>query len=81
MIRFAEIALLLTPLAAFIAWRVMFPDRPLGRWPIIVGMLMVLVMAGGLVWLRAEDAAPPNSIYIPQHMENGAIVPGRAVSK
>ncbi len=81
MLRIAEIILLLAPLAAFIGWRVFMPGRKLSYGVIAAAAAALALMALVLVWLRTQDAAPPDAIYIPQHMENGQIVPGRAVSK
>jgi hypothetical protein len=77
MIRLAEFLLLFAPLAAFIAWRVLAPGK-IPSAGTIAGMGAVLaILAGGLVWLRFQDAAPRDAVYIPSHMENGKIVPER----
>ena len=79
MIRFAELFLLFAPLAAFVAWRILAPGRtvPVGA---IVGAGVVLAMlAAALIWLRVRDAAPPDAVYIPRHIENGRIVPEQRV--
>jgi hypothetical protein len=77
MIRFAELLLLVAPLAAFIAWRILAPGK-VPSFAMILGMGAVLAMlAGEMVWLRFRDASPPDSIYVPSHMENGKIVPER----
>jgi hypothetical protein len=77
MIRLTEFLLLFAPLAAFVAWRVWAPGKvpPVGM--IVVMGAALAILAGGLVWLRFQDTAPPGSIYIPSHIENGRIVPER----
>ena len=77
MIRLVELLLLLAPLAAFIAWRILAPGK-VPSFAMIVSMGAVLAMlAGELVWLRFRDASPSDAIYVPSHIENGKIVPER----
>jgi hypothetical protein len=79
MIRLTELLLLLAPIADFIGWRVLAP----GQVPsagMIAGMAVLLAMlAGGLIWLRQQDAAPPDAVYIPRHIEGDRIVPDRSI--
>ena len=79
MIRLAEVVLLLVPLAAFIAWRVLAPGKVPSVGLIVGAGAVLAILAGGLVWLRFEDASPPDAVYIPRHIENGVIVPERLV--
>ena len=81
MIRLTEIALLLLPIAAFVGWRVFTPGRPFSVGMIVAGGVFLGIMGAALLWLRAEDAAPPDSFYIPQHMENGRIVTGQSIRR
>ena len=37
------------------------------------------MLAAALIWLRVRDAAPPDAVYIPRHIENGRIVPEQRV--
>ena len=77
MIRVVELMLLLAPLAAFIAWRIWAPGKAIPSSAMIgVGAALVLATAL-LVWLRFEDASPPDAVYIPSHIENGLVVPDR----
>jgi hypothetical protein len=54
---------------------------PLGRlaWLVIAALVLML---WSLVWFATFGGAPPESIYIPAHVdENGTFVPGRLVPK
>lgn len=77
MLRLVEIALLLTPLAGFVAWRWLVPEGPsprvLALW---AGVLLALAVS--LFWLSGEDTLPPGAVYVPPQIENGAVVPGHA---
>ena len=75
MIRLAEVVLLLLPLAAFIGWRVLAPGRSVPVGAIVAAGVVLALLAVGLVWERQREAAPPDAVYIPRHMENGRIVP------
>lgn len=75
MLRLVEVALFLTPFAVVAIWRLLLLARgPSIRLVVALGMIVVL-LAGTLLWLRGEDAEPPTAIYIPSHMQNGRIVP------
>ena len=83
-----EVALFLIPFAVYGLFLVatrrgMFDPAhwPLARlaWLVIAALLLML---GSLVWLASFGGAPPDSIYIPAHVdENGTFVPGRTVPK
>jgi F0F1-type ATP synthase assembly protein I len=78
MTRLIEIALILTPLIGFAIWRFAAPsDHLAGRlvaWCAgAVAVLMVLLLV-----LRQRDARDGDSAYLPAHMENGRVIPGRA---
>ena len=77
MMQFLELLLLFAPLAAFIAWRVLAPGKVPSAGMIVSMGAALAILAGSLVWLRFQDAAPRGSIYIPAHIENGRIVPER----
>ena len=50
-------------------------------WPITVIARLILValvlVIAGLIGLAHFSGAAPNSTYIPAHVENGKLVPGR----
>ena len=75
--RFVELALFATPFLAFLAWRLMAPRHGPPRALLFGLTAAVLLMAGLLLGLRYEDAAPPNSAYVPARQEDGRIVPPR----
>ena len=50
-------------------------------WPITIVARLILValvlVIAGLIGLAHFSGAAPNSTYIPAHIENGRLVPGR----
>lgn len=77
MLRLIEIALFLAPLGAFIAWRLLLPEGAPSRTMLALSVALLVVMAGVLGWLSRENTLPPGVKYVPPHVENGVIVPGR----
>jgi len=79
MLRLVELALFLTPFAAFFVWRFM----AIGGAPslrLVVGMAcVVVVLAGALFWLSRDRALPPNTEYAPARFENGRVISGHGV--
>jgi hypothetical protein len=54
---------------------------PLARlaWLVIAALVLML---GSFIWFATFGGAPPESTYIPAHVdENGTFVPGRSVPK
>jgi hypothetical protein len=76
-VRFAEIALLALPFAIFVAWRVLAPNSGPPRTLVIAVAATVAIMAGLLLFLWYEDAAPPNALYVPAQLQDGRVVPSR----
>ena len=76
MLRLAELALLLAPLAALVAWRVLAAVG--GPSPAMLGIAAasLLLLAAGLLWLVVAEHHSRSGIYIPAHVEGGHIVPG-----
>jgi hypothetical protein len=81
MLRLVEFALFLAPFAAFFVWRAALPRGGPSRLTVGLGIAMLLVLAALLGWLSREDTLPPGTEYVPSHVENGVIVPGRGVSR
>ncbi len=85
---FSYLLPLLLPFAAYALWLSLvrwrarraggeqpaWSDAPF-TWLAIASVLLV---AAGFFVLGFIGGAPPGSVYVPPHMENGVIVPGRA---
>jgi peptidoglycan/LPS O-acetylase OafA/YrhL len=78
-LRFAEIALFAAPFLVFAAWRLMAPSGDAPKSLVFGVIAAVVAMAGLLLILWYEDAAPPNSGYIPARIVDGRIIPGQVV--
>lgn len=77
-----EIGIFLIPFAVYALFLAATRSGVFARssWPVaIVARLalvaIVLVMAG-LIGLAEFSGAPPDSTYVPAHIENGKLVPG-----
>ena len=84
---FTEIILFLTPFAlyAVFLWAtrsgVMEPKSwPLSRliWLAICAFSLVI---GSFLYFANYRGAPPGSTYVPAHMENGRLVPGKTIKR
>jgi hypothetical protein len=79
---FTEIGLFLIPFAVYALFLVATRSGLLvqSSWPVTVvaklllGSLLLVVVS--FVLLAQFSGAPPNSTYIPAHIENGRLVPG-----
>ncbi len=80
-LRLTELLLLLTPFAAFIAWRLSLGAGGPSRLVLIVAACVLALLGGILVWLSREGAAPPGTAYVPAELQDGRIVPGHAVPR
>jgi hypothetical protein len=79
MLRLSELALFLSPFILFGVWRFALAwGLPSTRVVAAVAGVLVL-MVGTMMWLAADRALPPGTVYVPAHLENGRIVPGHAV--
>ena len=79
---FTEIGLFLTPFVIYVAFLaatragVLQPSSwTMRRLAALVIVSLVLVI-GSFVLLAQFSGAPPGSIYVPAHVENGKFVPG-----
>jgi Family of unknown function (DUF6111) len=79
-----EISLFLTPFVAYavFVWAtragVLHPDAwslPVLGWLILAAFAL---MIASFVVMAQFGGAPPNSTYVPAHLENGQLVPGAA---
>jgi hypothetical protein len=78
MLRLVELALFLTPFAAFLIWRLAAVEGgpSIG---ILVGFgCALLAIAAVLIWLSEDRALPPGASYAPAQIEDGRIVSGHA---
>lgn len=80
---FLELLLFLTPFAAyaFLLWAKSHGVFDPESWPlrIVVGLTvaaLLLVVASAFIMAQISGA-PPGSTYIPAHVENGRLVPGK----
>ena len=79
---FTEIGLFLIPFAVYALFLVATRSGLLvqSSWPVnvvaklLLGSLLLVVIS--FVLLAQFSGAPPNSTYIPAHIENGKFVPG-----
>ena len=77
-----EIGIFLIPFAVYALFLIATRSTVLAQasWPIhLVARLVLgsLVLVGASLILLAQfGGAPPNSTYIPAHVENGRLVPG-----
>ena len=77
-----EIGIFLIPFAVYALYLIATRSGLLAQssWPahllakLVLGSLLLVVVS--FVMLAHFSGAPPNSTYIPAHMENGKFVPG-----
>jgi hypothetical protein len=77
-----EIGIFLVPFAAYALFLVATRSGLLvpASWPLhlvarlVVGSLILVILS--FIMLANFSGAPPNSTYIPAHVENGKLVPG-----
>ncbi len=78
----AEIVLFLLPFVAFaiFLWATKAGVMNPQSWPIrhvmALAIVALLLVVGSFIFFANFTGAPPNSTYIPAHMENGKFVPG-----
>ena len=72
LIPFAVYALFLLATRSALVAQTSWPLRVVAR--LVLGSLLLVIVS--LVMLAHFSGAPPNSTYIPAHVENGKFVPG-----
>jgi hypothetical protein len=80
MLRLAEFALLLAPLAAFIAWRLLDARGGPSNVVLVSATVAVCVIAAVLFWLVDTEGLRRGTAYVPATMQDGRIVPGHAAA-
>ncbi len=77
MVRIAELAVFLAPLAAFLLWRAALARGLAGPGPRPLALIFtaLILMCVGLIWLAERDSLPPGR-YIPAANVDGSIVEG-----
>jgi hypothetical protein len=81
MLRLAEFALLLAPLAAFIAWRLLAASGGPSNLLLISAAVAVCALAAMLFWLIDTEGLRRGADYVPATLQDGQIVPGHAAPK
>ena len=69
--------MLAMPFVVFVAWRLLAPSAGPPRILVIAVTGTAVAMAGMLLVLWYEDAAPPGAGYVPAQLENGRVLPSR----
>ena len=72
LIPFAVYALFLLATRSGLVAQTSWPLRVIAR--LVLGSLLLVIVS--LVMLAHFSGAPPNSTYIPAHVENGKFIPG-----
>ena len=80
MIRAAELALFLAPVAAYALWRVTVARGQVGPSPRVLSAILVglLIFGGGLAWFGVHQRLPAGARYVPAQLRDGQVVPGHA---
>jgi Family of unknown function (DUF6111) len=79
---FTEIGIFLIPFAVYALFLIATRSGVLAQssWPVhviarlAIGSLLLVIVS--FILLAHFSGAPPNSTYVPAHMENGKFVPG-----
>ena len=76
MLRLAELALFLSPIAAYAIWRLTAARGGPSTLMVAAACFGLAALGAGLVWFALREAMPPAQRYVPAEMRNGRIVPG-----
>jgi len=79
--RLIEIALFLSPFAAFALLRLATPTRGVPGWVLPVFTMAVAVVLGLLLYLRSLDSGDATQGYVPARIENGRVIPSEAAPR
>jgi hypothetical protein len=81
MLRFAELALFLSPFVFFAIWRARGNDGGPSVRMVAAAACVLALLAGVLVWLSQDEALPPGTAYAPARFEDGRIVAGHGAPR
>ena len=81
MLRLVEVALFLAPFAVVAVWRLLLPAQGPSLRLVAAVCALTALIAGTLLWLRAEDAEAPIAAYVPAHIEDSRVVPSGDASR
>ena len=78
MIRLAELALFLAPLAAYLLWRITVRRGMPGpsRQTLFIILAGLLIFGAGLAYFGVHERDPAGTRYVPAELRDGRIVPG-----
>ncbi len=78
MIRLAELALFLAPLAAYALWRVTVTRGQQGPSPVLLSGILVglLGFGAGLAWFGVRERFSTSADYVPAVLQDGRVVQG-----
>ncbi|MFL5281154.1 MAG: DUF6111 family protein [Rhodopila sp.] len=79
--RLIEIALFLSPFAAFALLRLLAPARGVPSWVLPVFTAIVVITLALLLYLRGLDAGDANKAYVPARLEDGRVLPSKAAPR
>ncbi len=77
-----EIGIFLIPFAVYALFLAATRSGVFARssWPVTVvarlALVAIVLVIAGLIGLAHFSGAPPDSTYVPAHIENGKLVPG-----
>ena len=78
MIRLAELALFLAPLAAYVLWRLTVTRGQQGPSPVLLSGILVglLGFGAGLAWFGVRERFATSAGYVPAVLQDGRVVQG-----
>ena len=78
MLRLAEAALFLTPLAAFVVWRLTVARGGPSPMVLLLSACALVVLIAALIHFSRHDALDRGQAYVPAQLRDGRVVPGHA---
>jgi hypothetical protein len=81
MLRLVEVALFLSPFAAFLAWRLLASSRIASRNVIGMALAALVAVSAALVWFGLDRRLASDGDYVPAEWTGGRIIPGHSAPK